>query len=212
MRSDLAPPSLGPVAGERRPGRTALGSRALLVAWFVVVALVSATLLARHVVPLPGPTHGDLLRAALAAHRPAAAGALGIVHVLYAECRCSRLVAEHLASNPRPAGVTEHVVLVGRDDALATSLASRGFSVEMISAEQLAAWGIEAAPIFVVLAPSGEVRYAGGYTERKQALFPRDREIVASLRAGHAVAPLPVFGCAVSAALERTLNPLGLPR
>ena len=58
---------------------------------------------------------------------------------------------------------------------------------------------------------AGEVRYAGGYTERKQALFPRDREIVAALRAGDEVTPLPVFGCAVSNELKRTINPLRLP-
>jgi hypothetical protein len=195
--------------------RTPLGWQAALAGWFIVVGLVSASLLARHVVPLPRPVQLEVLRAALAAHRPAGAvapGALGVVHVLYAECRCSRLVAEHLASKPRPPGVTEHVVLVGRDDGLVRALASRGFSTEVISVEQLAAWGIEAAPILVVLAPSGEVRYAGGYTAHKQALFPRDREIVASLRAGTDVAPLPIFGCAVSAELERTINPLGLPR
>ena len=208
----LHEPMVVDAAVAARSHRPARGPRAVVAAWFIVVALVSASLMARHLVALPRPTHARELAAALGAFRPVgAAGSLAIVHVLYAECRCSKLVAEHLASKPRPAGVVEHVVIVGQDEALGSSLASRGFAVQFVSERQLAAWGIEAAPLFVVLSAAGEVRYAGGYTERKQALFPRDREIVAALRAGDEVTPLPVFGCAVSNELKRTINPLRLP-
>ena len=202
-----APITLAAVAPSRP---STLGSRVLVAIWFVAAALVSASLLARHLVALPVPAAAQLGRA-LGAFRPVAPGSLGVVHVLYAECRCSKLIAEHLVTRARPGGIVEHVVLVGKDDILASSLAAHGFVVELASAERLAAWGIEAAPIFVVLSLSGEVRYAGGYTERKQGLFPRDREIVAAVRAGDTVAPLPVFGCAVSAGIERSINPLRLP-
>ena len=67
------------------------------------------------------------------------------------------------------------------------------------------------AVVFWLLAPDGTVRYVGGYTDRKQGLDAKDLAIVADTRAGQDVAPLPIFGCAVSARLRAALNPLGMP-
>jgi hypothetical protein len=191
------------------------GHHVLLGGWFVLLSVVSASLLVRHLA-LPRPQNHEL-GLALAEFRPdrrtddTGREELGLVHVLYAECRCSNLVVEHLCTKPRPAGVVEHVLLVGSDEPLAKKLGSHGFDVKRVSSEDLESLGIEAAPLFVVLSRTGDVRYAGGYTERKQGLLPRDREIVSALRAGRDAAPFPVFGCAVSDGLKRTLNPLRLP-
>lgn len=205
------------LAAERAPlPKAGTGHRLLLGGWFVLLALVSASLLVRHLVALPRPKDQELALA-LSPFRPdgrtddAGREQLGLVHVLYAECRCSNLVAEHLCSKPRPAGVVEHVLLVGSDEPLAKKLDSHGFAVKRVTSEDLASFGIESAPLFVVLSPTGDVRYAGGYTERKQGLLPRDREIVSALREGRDATPFPVFGCAVSDGLKRTLNPLRLP-
>jgi hypothetical protein len=56
------------------------------------------------------------------------------------------------------------------------------------------------------------VRYVGGYTPRKQAADIRDVQILAAVRAGERVVPLPTFGCAVGARLSQTVDPLGLRR
>jgi hypothetical protein len=196
------------------PGRAGTKSQVLpwviVGGWFVVVILVCASLLARHLVALPRPMGEPALAAALASFRPTHAP-LSIVHVLYGDCRCSRLVVDHLVTQPRPEDVEEHVIIVGDDEAIGARLAARGFSVKSVTASQLSALGIESAPMFVVLTSGGDVRYAGGYTERKQGLLPRDREVVASVRAGTTTTVLPVFGCAVSDELKKTINPLRLP-
>jgi len=119
--------------------------------------------------------------------------------------------ADHLLAAPRPAGVAERVLLVGRDEALASDLARAGLGVVFVTPEELASrFRIEAAPLLVVSDPRDTVRYAGGYTDRKQSLAVRDLELIAAARAGRARDPLPLYGCAVSASLRSTVNPLGL--
>ena len=108
--------------------------------------------------------------------------------------------------------MTERVLLIGRDAELEARFASVGMPVILATEDEASAtFHIVAAPTLVVVAPDDTVRYAGGYTERKQGPDPRDLAILAAVRAGHFVAPLPIFGCAVSARLRSTINPLGLP-
>ena len=187
------------------------GAQIVLAGWFVGSTLVASTLLARHVVPLPRPDADVELATALAPLRASEPNAFTVLHVLYSECRCSRRVAESLALHTASEGVHERVLLVGKDEGLAAKLGARGIDVRVTSVAELLAWHLEAAPLLVVIDPSGAVRYAGGYTERKQALIPRDREIVQAVRAGGRVDPFPLFGCAVSDDLRRTINPLRLP-
>ena len=174
---------------------------------------VGATLMARHTVALPRPAVGVELVASMASLRaPDEANRWMAVHVLYAECRCSRRIADHLASTTRPRDVTEHVLLVGRNADLEASLASRGFHVTTVEPERLAElYHLVAVPLLVVAAPDGTIRYAGGYTTSKQGPDPRDLEIIAGAKQNRPVFALPVFGCAVNEKLERSLNPLGLP-
>jgi hypothetical protein len=178
--------------------------RALLAVWFAGMVLVSAGLLARHVVALPTPhvnaASFDLLRTDAQRNRWLA------VHVLYGDCRCSQRVADHLATTERPSDWVEMVLWVG--DAPPAALASR-FDVRSITSADLAGLGIEAAPSMVIIAPDGVVHYAGGYTDRKQGPVIEDRRIMADARdVAMPVASLPVFGCAVSARLQRDLAAL----
>jgi hypothetical protein len=184
-----------------------------LCGWFALMVLVSATLLGRHLLPLPRPVADEALARSMATLRgPNDAGRWMAVHVLYAECKCSQRIAEHLLASDRPKEVSEHVLLVGSDAALEARLSSRGFQVTRIEPSELSErYHIQAVPLLVVSAPDGTVRYAGGYTARKQGPDPRDLEILADARAGRTIETIPVFGCAVSRKLQADVNPLGLP-
>lgn len=196
------------IRSEARTGRQRLVYAALGL-WFIAMGATAASLLARHLVPLPPPTD----TAALASLRTAdAAGRFMAVHVLYGECPCSRRILEHLLASARPLDVVEHVVLVGASAGLASALRARGFQVVEVTPDELSTrLGVDAVPLLVVLAPDDTTRYSGGYTERKQGPEPRDLDIIARARAGYDDASLPVFGCAIGRALRQTINPLGLP-
>lgn len=181
--------------------------------WFVVMVVVGSTLLGRHLIALPRPAKDVALGQAMASMRgPGDAGRWLAVHVLYADCQCSQRIADHLLATHRPGDVAERVLLIGHDAVLEARLATAGIAVVQTDENDAAVkYHVAAAPLFVVVAPDGAVRYAGGYTERKQGPDPRDLDILADARAGRAIAPLPLFGCAVSARLRSELNPLGLP-
>jgi hypothetical protein len=188
-------------------------TRAALVAWFGMMLAIGMSLLVRHSVALPrAKVDVELERAMAALRTPADANMWMAVHVLYADCRCSQRIADHLLTSLRPADLAERVLLVGRNTELENGLAAHGLHVVLVEPEDLATrYHVLAVPMLLVAAPDGSIRYAGGYTTRKQGPDPRDVEIVASARAGQAMATLPIFGCAVSRRLEQVLNPLGLP-
>ena len=78
-------------------------------------------------------------------------------------------------------------------------------------AETLAVrYQVKAVPLLVVLSEGGHVRYAGGYTTRKQGPEPRDVSIIERARAVESVEALPVFGCAVAEELRTRLDPTGV--
>jgi hypothetical protein len=174
---------------------------------------VGSTLLARHVIALPRPIEdASFVRAMASMRSPTEAGRWMAVHVLYGECQCSQRIADHLVTSDRPSGVAEHVLLVGRSAGLEARLAARGFPVVLTNAAELSDYyHVAGVPLLVVVAPDDTVRYAGGYTTRKQGPDPRDLDILADVRADRFFARLPVFGCAVSTRLQAALNPLRLP-
>jgi hypothetical protein len=174
-------------------------------------------LLARHLLTLPTPAVADpVLRQALAAERHADQRDRWLaLHVLAADCPCSQRVLGHLLASRRPLDVIERVVLVvegaGPDAATRDRLAARGFDLDVVTAEQLVArYHVEVAPLLVVVDPHDDVRYVGGYTARKQAADVRDLAVIAALRHGGSVDPLPAFGCAIGRALRAKLDPLGI--
>ena len=197
------------------PSRRSPLGRALLVLWGAVALVASAYLLGSHLVPLPAPTAIDArLSAAVAAYAGTGAPAHDAVmmHVLYTGCKCSQNVAEHLLARGPKAGDRELVIVVGdAAEGDVARLAAAGFDTRSIDPETLhETYGIEAAPLLVVADPSGHVRYVGGYGDRKQSPVLRDVEIAARIARGDAVDPLPLFGCAVSASLRSSVDPLGV--
>ena len=181
-----------------------------LVAWGVAVMLVCGSLLARHLLPLPASS-ARVLAPDLAALRTPGER-LTVFHVLYADCRCSRRIAEGLATSRRPDGVREHVLLVDDAGPLRALLERRGFVLHDVRSEDLEPrFGVASAPSFIVATSDGAVRYSGGYTASKQALASHDRDVIDAVAAGKTPEPLPIYGCAVAASLEKERNPLRLP-
>ncbi len=179
--------------------------------WFASTAAVGSTFLAQHLLPLPGSSGSSAGVALAALRRPADAGKALAVHVLFTECRCSQRVAEAILSR-RTRDVAEHVLLVGRDAVLERRFAERGIAVTSTTREDLSSrYGVASAPVFFVASPSDRTLYFGGYTDRKQGLVLRDREILAAATTGAEPVPLPIYGCAVAEELRAERNPLGLP-
>lgn len=178
-----------------------------------MMLLVGAVLLGRHVVALPKPPVDPVTTRAFAALREDGDRASWLaVHVLYAGCRCSARVVEHLAQSGRSASVHEVVLWVGSDPQLEARMKTAGFRLLPIEPEALRQrFGVEAAPLLVVLDPNDRARYVGGYTTRKQGPDIQDRKILSALLSGATPEENPVLGCAVSSRLQAALNPIGVP-
>ena len=184
-----------------------LGS-SVVVAWFIGMLLLGAGLLSKHLVALPAPASTPVLGAALASLRtPRDRGRWMAVHVLYAECRCSQLIVEHLVQTDRPTDWSEIVLWVGAAPPDA-ALAQHGFDVRRLTRADLSTYGIEAAPLLVAVDPEDHARYSGGYTDTKQGPVVDDLRILTGARATGGVLALPVFGCAVSDRLKQGLAAL----
>jgi hypothetical protein len=184
-----------------------------LAVWVAACVMLGAYLLASHLLTLPTPVPADpVLHRAIAAHRHAGQRDRWLVlHVVFDDCTCSQRVLAHLLSTSRPAGVTERVVYVTEHPAEDSTgaIPAHGFELDVVTPDQLADdYHIEAAPLLVIVDPHDVVRYAGGYTPRKQADDVRDLAVIAAVLRGEAAESLPAFGCAVGRRLRSTLDPL----
>jgi thioredoxin-related protein len=134
-----------------------------------------------------------------------------LLHLLYARCRCSERILAHLTARKALPDAAERIVMVGADQALAQRARAAGYGVEQLSAEQLQQrYAFSAVPALAIVEPDGRIDYLGGYTERKQGPNVEDVLFYRRARAGARLAALPLFGCAVSQALRRQLDPLSL--
>lgn len=221
MGDGVVPVSTWPPPPESAPRpASSWGTRLGLLLWLAGTLVLSAYLLAPHLLTLPKPpAHDPRLRGAVAAMRaPDEAGRWQAVHILYEGCKCSQRVLDHLIERGPAGGYAEAIAIVsdGVDPEAAERARvdgerarGRGFRLETVTSAALAGrFGVEAAPLMVVADPGGELRYVGGYTERKQGPAVRDTQVFARLAAGQAAEPLPVFGCAVSDRLKATVDPL----
>ena len=191
----------------RRARRLAIGA---LCAWFSILLVLGAGLLARHLIALPGPSKENALPGYVQALRgPDESGRWLAVHVLYAECRCSQRIVDHLTTTERPGGWSEIVLWVG-DAAPPPELVAR-FRVRRVDEAELAGGDIEGAPLLVAADPWGSIRYAGGYTTRKQGPAIEDLALLTAARRTPLSSSLPVFGCAVSERLKAHLAKLPTP-
>lgn len=128
--------------------------------------------------------------------RAVATGEWQMVHILADGCTCSNRVRAYLKRRPGIQGVRER--MMPADGARRLRLANREVD-------------LAAAPLLIVIAPDGRVRYAGGYSRRRDAQDGfHDQEILARLAAGEPVEPLPVYGCATSREMRSQLDPFGL--
>ncbi len=119
-----------------------------------------------------------------------------MIHVLAEGCACSNRVRAYLKQRPGMDAVRERMVPVEG----AGHLRLANLNME-----------ISAAPLLIVVAPDGRVRYAGGYSKRRDAQDGfHDQEILAKLSQGAAVETLPVYGCATSRQMRARLDPFGL--
>ncbi len=201
----------------KKDSATARVRRSLQVAvfWMAIPLLLVlvATLMVGHWVILPKPSSNDLqLRGELQKLRGSGEGEVWLgVHVLYSDCGCSRRVLTHLFETKRPSGIAEKLLLVGAHPEFEAGARRAGLEVRVMRPRELKeVYGLEAAPLFIVADPGGELRYIGGYTERKRGLAIRDLEIIKSLQDREQVGELPLFGCAVSQRLQDMLDPIGL--
>lgn len=194
-----------PLAG---PPARLLPARLLLGLWVLAVVLGGGLLLGRHLPALPLPSVEDPRpAAALAQLRGPHSSGWAVAHVLYADCDCSRGVAEVLLQTPLRPDADEYVVLVGIDDELAAELAATGRPVQPASAGALVDhWGLEGAPAAVIIDENNVLRTVSGYTERKQAAVVRWPALLDEARAG-APTQAPLFGCATSARLRSRTHP-----
>jgi hypothetical protein len=181
--------------------------------------VVAISLMARHELRLPTPTADDpALGQAMNELSSRSEGIAtvssdwSVLHVLYAQCRCSQRLVQHLVEHKRPSGVRERVLLVGNGEEYSAKLKHAGFTVIAATpAELKERYNVEAAPLLVIADPTGRVRYSGGYTREKQGADVRDVAIIDELRSGGAPVELPTLGCAVSDELRKLVNPLRLP-
>jgi hypothetical protein len=191
-----------------RPRR--LGVWVALAVWGALMTAVVTTYMLGHWATLPVP-ETSTLGPKLVRFAKLPSPRWLVVHVVYAECRCSQRVFDHLFDSQRPVGVTELILLVGEDPAIEKRARRAGLAIARVTPEQMKReLEIESAPMLVVVDPRGEVRYAGGYGNRKQDPNYRDVEIVTALVAGRPADALPLFGCGVSRELQQTLDPLGV--
>lgn len=182
----------------------------VFVLWVPVLLVVVASLMVGYWVILPRPPTGDPeVRAAVATLRSSDDQGWMAVHVLYGECPCSRRVLKHVLSSQRPTGVSEKLVLVGRDAEFERKARDKGLRVDVVEMEQLLSkYHLTAAPMLLVVNPRGDVVYMGGYTARKQGPDIADVQIIKHLMVGEAERERPVFGCAVGESLQNALDPL----
>lgn len=183
---------------------------ALIAGWAAAALMALSTIAVPHMAPMPEGSRDARTRQALWALRAPSGPDRLHVHVIAADCSCTdRLFAHLVRRGPFP-GTDEIVLFVGSDPAKEARARAAGFRYAAVSAAQLAArFGLEAAPVLFAF-DAARLRYAGGYFDHPSAIRPLDEAIHARLGAGESPEGLPVYGCAVSAPLRRSLDPLGI--
>ena len=121
-------------------------------------------------------------------------------------------MAAELADRGTRRGWREEVVVIGEAPVADDALKNAGFGVRHLSAEQAAREGFQGAPWLVLRDDTGRVVYSGGYAAVRPSPGRKleDGAIMAALRSGRSVDPLPAFGCATSQRLRQQLDPLHL--
>ena len=183
-------------------------ARFMLACWGVVTLIGFAFLSVQHMKPLRLPTDQAGFASAMLKLRQGSKPTF-LVHVIYVECSCAKALFDHLIARHPFRDTEEAILFVGKDPGKQTIAESAGFTFTTISADELLSrFGLEAAPVLVILNSAGRLRYAGGYYSEASAIVPLDAKIQARLASGLDVPPFPIFGCAVSPTVkERVTQP-----
>jgi hypothetical protein len=181
----------------------------LILLWIPCTLVPISLLMAGHLLTLPKPRidalHNERLQSVLSAHP----GSWFVVHVLAENCECSQRILAHLLARSAESSWSEKVLFIGSVEPTRTQLAARGFAFQSVTPEELqATYGLEGAPLMLVVNPRGEVAYSGGYSSTRWGPS-EDVTILAALTRGTEVKERPLFGCAVSQELQKRLDPLG---
>lgn len=164
-----------------------------------------------HWVTLPVPAIEDSDWSAHFASNESDADGLNAFHFLYGNCPCSMRILDDLLKHPSHCLVNETIVFIGETNRDAESARSLGYRVRYTTTQKLRRdFGVEAAPLLVVISYSSEPKYVGGYTARKQGLNSQHRDIISRCFRGESVAALPLYGCAVSSSLQDIVDPMRL--
>jgi hypothetical protein len=181
----------------------------LLAGWAILLIVVIASLSVKHLASLPRPNNYALLNRVLKYRRSSSLDFL--VHVIYSECTCSSRLLTHLVARRPFAGTEELILFVGVDPSKEKLARNSGFEfVTVTASELLSDFGLEAAPVLVMFDSAGKLRYAAGYYDNPATVISLDEKIHVQFLAHARIEPLPIFGCAVSPQLQRSLDPLRL--
>ncbi len=182
----------------------------LIGAWVLLALVGIASLGVSHTAPMPGPTPEQRLTSALLALRERPRMPF-LVHVIYARCSCTERLFKHLVERRALPGMSETILFVGDDAAKQARAKAAGYRFSTVTpAELQRRYGLEAAPVLFAFTREGELAYAGGYFDKPAAVWALDERIVAEVQRGAPAEPLPVYGCAVSPELQKTVDPLGI--
>lgn len=181
----------------------------MLWVWFVGTLTIGAFTTGVHALALPSPAAGDLTGSEVT-NLPGPAG--GAIHVLYASCKCSERIVDALVARRARPNLDEIVLGVGDFGNRASALRAAGYQLIGVSAEELTSrFRIEAAPLLLVVRPDRSVGYAGGYRSTESGPVD-DARLIAEALERKSTEAYPLFGCAVSAALRRIVDPFGFKR
>lgn len=182
----------------------------LIAAWAAGTLYAISTLALPHMAPIAQASRADRTIAALLALRQARDRGL-VVHVIAAHCSCTERLFRHLLERPRFEGMEEIVLFAGEDARKQSDAVRAGLRYATVTdAALVQRFALEAAPVIFIFDARGTLRYAGGYFDHPSALRPLDEQLQARVARGDAVTPLPVYGCAVGAALRERVDPLGI--
>lgn len=133
-----------------------------------------------------------------------------LVHVLSTKCGCSKKTARYLSQRGVLQKHKELVILIEENSKIKTILTTAGFQVISMTAEQAAKeYSIDAVPQLVVFGPMGDIKYSGGYNDRRIEVF-EDLQVLNKLKKGQVVKAFPIFGCANGSELISQIDPWGL--
>ncbi len=187
-----------------------LAAKLFIGAWIVIVSLALGSLGVSHLAALPKPDDdARVARAALALRSDPSSDF--VVHVIYSGCTCTARLFAHLMERKPFPGAKELILFVGDDSTKRDAAERAGYSFRSVTSDQLATgFGLEVAPVMLAFDTTGTLRYLGGYFDKPAARSALDGQIRQRILAGASPDPLPVFGCAVSARLQRKVDPLGV--